>query len=81
MQDNDLPPFDEIDKTLQDILCFESPIEFEPQGKYFDETEFENLTLEEQRAEIAKQMTKNMKRKLDESSYRNSRIHSPDKEP
>ena len=62
---NRYPLFDEIDKTLQDILCFESPIEFVAQGKY-SETEFGKLNSEEQRAEIAKQMTKNMKRKLDE---------------
>jgi len=59
------PLFDEIDKTLQDVLCFESPIEFVAQGKY-SETDFGKLNSEEQRAEIAKQMTKNMKRKLDE---------------
>jgi len=62
---NRYPLFDEIDKTLQDILCFESPIEFVAQGKY-SETEFGKLNSEELRAEIAKQMTKNMKRKLDE---------------
>ena len=65
-EDNDLPPFDSLDKTLQKVLCFESPIRFEPKD-HFDESVFENLTLEEQRTEVVKQMqeSENLRRNLD----------------
>lgn len=61
------PMFDEVGKTLQKVLCFESPIGFTIKGS-LEESVFQNLTLEEQRTEVVKQMQKseNMKRNLND---------------
>ena len=66
-EDNNFPLFDSLDKTLQKVLCFESPTGFAPKGD-LEESVFQNLTLEEQKTEVVKQMqeSENLRRNLDD---------------
>lgn len=77
-----LPPFDKIDKTLQKALCFESPTDFTVEGS-LGGGNFEDWDAEAQRAEVAKQMSKNVRRNLkkiqtENATYKVSIKNHPD---
>jgi hypothetical protein len=79
---NKLPLFGDIDQTLQKVLCFKSPTGFTIEGS-LAETDFQDWDTEEQRAEVAKQMSKNVKRHLkkiqtEKATYKVSIKNYPD---
>jgi len=81
-QKNSLPSFDEIDKTLQKALCFESPTGFTVEGS-LSEVNFEDWDAEDQKAEVVKQMSKNVRRNLkkiqtEKATYKVSIKNHPD---